>query len=181
MAKRSLWLSSWVVGTRGREGTSLRHGYVAVSVGSLRAETLIEAVDGCVRLEFSVHVPAELLSCRLRVVVLFLWLPFKRLQLLLKDSQVLLVVTGGLGGCRPWVALSRLLRNRNHYKGQKRRYFCNDSGGRTSCDGREDVGEEDVALTILGVEVELLLEDAAFVLFSDSFDPACVDLREGTG
>lgn len=114
--------------------------------------------------ELGVHVPSELLGRCLRVVILLLWRTFERLELLLQDPQVLLVVPGRLGGRSTRVCLRRLLRNCDH------------------CKDRKDVISVttwviDVALTILGVEVELLLEDASLVFFSDSFDPACVDLN----
>lgn len=123
----SLWLS--ILRSWGREGTSGGHGDVGVGVLGLRTESLVESVAGGVRLELGVHVPAELLGRRLRIVILLLWLSLQRFQLLLQDAQVLLVVACRLlsGSCS-WVTLGRLLRNRDHYvpKRQERCYFCND-------------------------------------------------------
>ena len=84
---------------------------------SLSAGVFIETVGGPVRLEFSVHVPAELLSGRLWVVELLLGSALHRLKLLLEDLELFLSLSSRLLsiGCAG-VALSRLLGNSNHYE-----------------------------------------------------------------
>ena len=101
----------------GREGASSRHRHVRVGILGLWAGEFIEAVRRPVRIEFSVHVPAELLSGGLWVVELLLGLAFHRLELVLKDLELLLSLSSrllsiGIAG----VALSGLLGDGNHYE-----------------------------------------------------------------
>ena len=69
------------------------------------------------RIEFSVHVPAELLSGCLWVVELLLGLALHRLKLILEDLELLLSLSSRLLsiGCAR-VTLSWLLGNCNHYE-----------------------------------------------------------------
>ena len=69
------------------------------------------------RIEFGVHVPAELLSGRLWVVELLLRLALHRLKFILEDLELLFSLSSRLLsiGCAG-IALSRLLGNSNHYE-----------------------------------------------------------------
>ena len=69
------------------------------------------------RIEFGVHVPAELLSGRLWVVELLLRLALHRLKLILEDLELLFSLSSRLLsiGCAR-VALSWLLGDCNHYE-----------------------------------------------------------------
>ena len=69
------------------------------------------------RIEFGVHVPAELLSGRLWVVELLLGLALHRLKLILEDLELLLSLSSRLLsiGCAR-ITLSWLLGDCNHYE-----------------------------------------------------------------
>ena len=101
----------------GREGAPSRHRHVRIGVLGLRAGEFIETVLRLVRVEFSVHVPAELLSSRLWVVELLLGLALHRLELILENLELLLSLCSRLLsiGCAG-VALSRLLGDGDHYE-----------------------------------------------------------------
>ena len=78
------------------------------------------------------------------------------------------------------VHLRGLLRNGDHCKREERwsvfvttglaGEWC---GACKRCFGRSKVG-----LTILGVEVEIFVQNASSVLLADGLDPASIDLRE---
>ena len=102
-----------VVGSCLDEGTYCLHGHVTVGVLRLGAARLVQAVPWRMVIEFSVHVPAELLRSRLWVIKLLLWLSFERFKLGLKLLKLLFSITCDLD-LRSWVHLCGLLGDRDH-------------------------------------------------------------------
>ena len=76
------------------ERTAGGHGDVRVSVLSLRAAGLVEAVARHMLIVLGVHIPAELLRSRLRIVKLLLRHALHRFKLVLENFELCL----GLGG-----------------------------------------------------------------------------------
>ena len=105
------------IGAWGREWAPCCHSHVRIGVLGLRAGVFIETVGGPVRIEFSVHVPAELLSSRLWVVELLLGLALHRLKLILEDLELLFSFSSRLLSIScARVGLSGLLCDCNHYQ-----------------------------------------------------------------
>ena len=113
-------LLSWrfppdIVITRQSKGANRRHCHVRVGVGCLGATGLVNTVFRLVRLELSVHVPAEFLRSRLRVVELLLGRALQRLKLVLQHLEIFLSITGRTDSLLDVrVHLGRFLRDGDH-------------------------------------------------------------------